>query len=275
MSLQSNIISVLHTRPEINPKEEIRKRVDFLKTYLQKTGTRGYVLGISGGQDSTLAGKLAQLAIDELNSETEDRGHVFIALRLPYGEQFDEKDADDALRFIRPGQSLTINIRAAVDTSVEASEAAMGEQLSAFDKGNNKARERMKVQYDWAAHFHCLVLGTDHAAEAITGFYTKHGDGACDVTPLAGLNKRQGQMLLKELGSPEHLYEKVPTADLEDDKPGIPDEAALGVSYHDLDDYLEGKMVSQEVKERIESLYRKTMHKRHLPATLYDEWWRA
>ena len=132
----------------------------------------------------------------------------------------------------------------------------------------------MTVQYDLAAHFGCLVIGTDHAAEAITGFYTKHGDGACDVAPLFGLNKRQGKSLLKELGAPEHLYQKIPTADLEDDKPGLPDEVALGITYAQLDDYLEGKSVSPEVKEKIESGYRKTRHKRHLPATVFDGWWR-
>src|SRR5690606_8383525 len=175
------------------------------------------------GQDSTLAGKLAQIAIDELNAGQPSKRAAFYAVRLPYGEQLDENDAKDALRFINPTHSITVNIKAAVDASAAAFQAATGEQLSGFDKGNNKARERMKVQYDLAAHFDCLVLGTDHAAEAITGFYTKHGDGACDIAPLFGLNKRQGKSLLKELDAPEHLYQKIPTADLEDDKPGLPD----------------------------------------------------
>lgn len=275
MSIQPTIISYLQTSSAIDPKEQIRKRVDFLKQYLVHTGARGYVLGISGGQDSTLAGKLAQLAIDELNGEQADKSYAFYAVRLPYGEQKDEADAQDAIRFIGPTRALTVDIKPAVVASAEAFKAATGEQLSGFYKGNTKARERMKAQYDFAAHFGCLVMGTDHAAEAITGFYTKFGDGACDIAPLFGLTKRQGKSLLMELGAPEHLYQKIPTADLEDDKPGLPDEVALGITYEQLDDYLEGKPVIQEVKEKIESGYQKTRHKRHLPVTVYDTWWKS
>lgn len=274
MSTQATIIQELNAKPLIDPQAEIRRRVKFLKNYLLKTGAKGYVLGISGGQDSTLAGKLAQLAVDELNREKPENDYAFYAVRLPYGEQLDESDAQDALRFINPTHSLTVNIKAAVDAAVEAFHAATGEELSGFNKGNTKARERMKAQYDIGAHYGCLVLGTDHAAEAITGFFTKHGDGACDVAPLFGLNKRQGKQLLKELDAPERLYLKVPTADLEDDKPGLPDEVALGITYENLDDYLEGKTVSPDVQQKIESGYRKTAHKRHLAVTVDDEWWK-
>ena len=275
MSLQSSIISELETKSHIDPKDQIRKRVDFLKNYLLYAGANGYVLGISGGQDSTLAGKLAQMAIEELNGDQSGKSYAFYAVRLPYGKQIDEADALDAVQFINPTKAFTLNIQAAVDTSVATFAKATGEKLSGFNKGNNKARERMKVQYDLAAHFGCLVIGTDHAAEAITGFYTKFGDGACDIAPLFGLNKRQGKSLLMELGAPEHFYTKVPTADLEDDKPALPDEVALGISYEALDDYLEGRQVDREIKEKIESTYRKTRHKRHLPVTIYDSWWKS
>ncbi|WP_304503392.1 ammonia-dependent NAD(+) synthetase [Alkalihalobacillus hemicellulosilyticus] len=267
-------MSDLQTKPAVEPKEEIHRRVQFLKDYLVHTGANGFVLGISGGQDSTLTGKLAQMAIDELNREVA-KEYAFYAVRLPYGVQQDEEDAQDAIRFIRPTKAITINIKAAVDASMEAFERATGESLSDFNKGNTKARERMKAQYDLAAHYGCLVIGTDHAAEAITGFFTKHGDGACDVTPIFGLNKRQGKALLKELGAPEHLYLKAPTADLEDDKPGLPDEVALGMSYDQLDDYLEGKSVPDATMKQIEERYRKTEHKRQLPVTVYDEWWKS
>ncbi|MFC0471838.1 ammonia-dependent NAD(+) synthetase [Halalkalibacter kiskunsagensis] len=274
MPNQTTIISELQTNPTVDPKEQIRERVDFLKDYLINTGAKGFVLGISGGQDSTLAGKLAQTAINELNEQQSNIVYSFYAVRLPYGEQKDEDDAQDAIRFIEPTKAITVNIKGAVDASIEAFKAATGEQLSDFNKGNTKARERMKAQYDLAAHFGCLVIGTDHAAEAITGFFTKHGDGACDIAPLFGLTKRQGKSLLMELGAPEHLYKKAPTADLEDDKPGLPDEVALGMSYNNLDDYLEGKQVNEDIKEKIESRYEKTEHKRQLPVTIYDSWWK-
>lgn len=272
-TLQETIIKELKVKPIINPKEEIRNRVDFLKNYLLKHSfSKGYVLGISGGQDSTLAGKLAQLAVDELN-EAFPNSYQFIGVRLPYGEQFDEDDCQDALDFIKPSNVLTVDIKHSVDASVVSLENA-GVTISDYLKGNEKARERMKVQYSIGGAYNLFVIGTDHASEAITGFYTKHGDGACDLVPLFGLNKEQGKLILKELDCPVHLYEKVPTADLEEDKPAQPDEEALGVSYEHIDDYLEGNEVLQASKERIETLYMNSRHKRHAAVTLYDEWWK-
>lgn len=93
----------------------------------------------------------------------------------------------------------------------------------------------MIAQYAIARARGYAVVGTDHAAEAVTGFYTKFGDGAADITPLWRLDKRQGKQLLSALGAPKALYEKVPTADLEDDRPALPDEVALGVRYDDID----------------------------------------
>ncbi|MGM7703579.1 ammonia-dependent NAD(+) synthetase [Pseudalkalibacillus sp. Hm43] len=272
-TLQNEIIQKLHVEPNITPEEEIRRRIDLLKDYVKTTGMKGYVLGISGGQDSSLAGKLAQMAAKELRDDTGDE-YTFIAVRLPYGVQKDEDDAQKALKFIDPDRTLTFNVKEAVDASYQAFRDATGEDLSDFLKGNTKARERMKVQYDLAAHYNLLVIGTDHAAEAVTGFYTKHGDGACDIAPLFGLNKRQGKMLLKELGAEEALYTKVPTADLEDDRPGLPDEEALGVTYDEIDDYLEGKEIDSDAKEKLENHYVKTRHKREGEVTLYDDWWK-
>lgn len=275
VSLQQQIIEQLKVRPVIDAKEEIIKRVTFLKKYLVATKAKGYVLGISGGQDSTLAGKLVQMAISELNEEEKEAKYTFYAIRLPYGNQHDEQDALDAIKFIQPEHELTINIKAAVDASYDTFTKTLGEPLSDFNKGNTKARERMKVLYDVGAHFRCLVVGTDHAAEAVTGFSTKYGDGACDIAPLFGLNKRQGKILLQQLGCPPHLYTKIPTADLEDERPGLPDEVALGITYDEIDDYLEGKDVSQKAREKIEHYYNISKHKRHLPPTIYDDWWKA
>ncbi|AZN43587.1 ammonia-dependent NAD(+) synthetase [Paenibacillus albus] len=272
--MQKQIIADLKVKPQINAAEEARSRVEFMKAYLKRTKARGFVLGISGGQDSTLAGKLAQLAVDEWNAEHQDQVS-FIAVRLPYGVQQDESDAQDAIKYIAPTRSVTVNVKPAVDAAVEQFTVATGEKLGDFHKGNVKARERMKAQYDIAAHYGLLVLGTDHAAEAITGFYTKHGDGACDMAPIFGLNKRQGRAVLKALGCPEHLYMKKPTADLEDLKPGLPDEDALGMSYENLDDYLEGVTLPEELSDRIEARYRATEHKRRGPVTVYDDWWKG
>lgn len=152
----------------------------------------------------------------------------------------------------------------------------MSEQLplSDFQKGNVKARMRMIAQYAVGGMEGLLIIGTDHAAEAVTGFFTKYGDGGADVLPLSGLSKRQGRALLKELGAEERLYLKVPTADLLDKKPGQADETELGISYDELDDFLEGKTVSEEVASKIEQRYLVTEHKRNLPATMFDDWWK-
>ncbi|WP_142828419.1 ammonia-dependent NAD(+) synthetase [Planococcus soli] len=273
-TLQQQIIEELKVQPSIQPKEEIERTVSFLKEYLKRHSfLKGFVLGISGGQDSTLLGKIAQMAIDQLNEETGGQDYEFYAVRLPYGVQFDEHDAKDALEFIQPTKLYTINIKEAVDASDRALEQA-GIGLSDFAKGNEKARERMKAQYSVAAMHKAVVLGTDHAAEAITGFYTKFGDGAADLTPLFRLNKRQGRAMLKELGAPEHLYMKIPTADLEEDKPAIPDEIALGVTYEMIDDYLEGKKIPADAQEKLEGYYLRTQHKRQLPITVFDDFWK-
>lgn len=269
-TLQQQIIEELKVQPVIDVKKEIRRSVEALKNYLRKhPAIKVLVLGISGGQDSTLTAKIAQMAVAELNEELGEKVYSFIAVRLPYGVQKDESDCQDAIQFIQPDEVITVNIKPAVDASVNSLKEA-GIELTNFLKGNEKARERMKVQYSIAGAKNGLVLGTDHSAEALVGFFTKHGDGAADVVPIFRLNKRQGKMLLKELGCPEHLYLKTPTADLEDDKPQLPDEVALQVTYDEIDDYLEGKEVKEKSKQRIEELFLNTEHKRKGPVTVFD-----
>ncbi|KJL04318.1 ammonia-dependent NAD(+) synthetase [Priestia aryabhattai] len=273
--LQKQIIEEMNVQKEINPAEEIRRSVDFLKSYMNKYPfLRSFVLGISGGQDSTLTGKLAQLAVNELNEEAGEERYQFIAVRLPYGVQADEADCQDALAFIQPTKSISINVKPAVDAMLSAVEEAADDKVSDFNKGNVKARERMIAQYTVAGMYSGVVLGTDHSAEAVTGFYTKFGDGGADLVPIFRLNKRQGKQMLKELGCPEHLYMKKPTADLEEDRPQLPDEEALGVTYEQIDDYLEGKDVGEHASNVIEGHFLKTQHKRQLPITVFDDFWK-
>ncbi|MBF6415508.1 ammonia-dependent NAD(+) synthetase [Nocardia cyriacigeorgica] len=272
-NLRAQIIAELGVQPSIEPKTEVRRRIDFLKDYLRATPAKGYVLGISGGQDSALAGRLCQLATEELLAEGIEA--TFIAVRLPYGVQADEADARIAMTFVAPQRSVVVNVRPGANAV--AAEVASGLQvpkLRDFVRGNIKARERMVIQYAIAGQENLLVVGTDHAAEAVTGFFTKFGDGGVDLTPLTGLTKRQGAALLQELGAPASIWSKVPTADLEDDRPALPDEEALGLRYSEIDDYLEGKEVSAEVAERVEDIFLKTRHKRTVPVTPLDDWWR-
>ncbi|SMB90730.1 ammonia-dependent NAD(+) synthetase [Deinococcus hopiensis] len=261
----------LNVLADIDPAEEIKRRVAFLADYLRSTPARGFVLGISGGQDSTLTGRLCQLAAERVREAGGDA--TFLAVRLPYGVQADEADAQLALAFIHPDRHVTVNIKGAADASAAAAAEALGEEMRDFVRGNIKARERMIAQYALAGQANLLVVGTDHAAEAVTGFFTKHGDGGVDLTPLTGLTKRQGAQLLQHLGAPESTWRKVPTADLEDNRPGLPDEVALGLTYAEIDDYLEGREVAPEVAKKLETAYRNTRHKRALPVTPFDDWW--
>ncbi len=271
---QRQIMEALHTKAEIDPAQEVVFRVQFLKDYLISSGMNGFVLSISGGQDSALAGRLCQLAVEELRTQTGKDAH-FLALRLPYGIQRDEEDAQRALEFIAPDTIYTINIRPAVDSAIAAFEKATGFSMTDYNKGNQKAQERMTVHYRFAHQFHVLVVGTDHAAEAVVGFFTKYGDGGVDLTPLSGLTKRQGRALLRSLGADERIYTKPPTADLLDTNPGRLDEDELNISYEEIDDYLEGKDVSNEVAQQIEQRYSATEHKRQGPVTPFDTWWKT
>mgnify|MGYP001940126824 CR=1 FL=1 len=271
---QKEIMERMKVSPTIDPEEEIRRTVDFMKDYLKKQPfLESYVLGISGGQDSTLLGKLAQKAVEELRAETKKDKPIFIAVRLPYGEQRDEDEAMKAIEWMMPDQTYHVDIKGQVDSLVDVL-ANQGLPVNDFNKGNIKARERMVAQYAIAGEFNGVVLGSDHSAENVTGFFTKHGDGASDLNPLFRLNKRQGRQMLEYLDAPENLYKKIPTADLEDNKPGLSDEDKLGVSYEVIDDYLEGKQVSDKDQQTIEDWFKKTEHKRHLPVTIFDDFWK-
>lgn len=271
---QRAIIAALQVKPEIDPAEEVALRVQFVQDYLTHSQRDGLVLSISGGQDSALAGRLCQMAVERLR-ERRAHDYHFIALRLPYGRQQDEEDAQRALRFITPDQTYTVNIQSAVDSAVAAFEAATGLPMTDYNKGNQKAQQRMTVHYRIAGQFNALVVGTDHAAEAVAGFFTKYGDGGVDLTPLTGLTKGQGRSVLQYLRADERLYTKPPTADLLDGIPGQLDEDELGIGYAVIDAYLEGNEVSPADARRIEARYEATKHKRRTPITPFDTWWKA
>jgi NAD+ synthase len=270
---QARIIRELNVSAEIDAAAQIDRRVGFLVDYLRSTGAKGLVLGISGGQDSSLAGRLCQLAVERLAAD--GVAAEFVAVRLPYAVQADEEDAQLAVSFIRPSRVITFDIKRGVNGVAAEFADAVGEKISDFTKGNTKARMRMVAQYALAGDHGLLVVGTDHAAEAITGFFTKFGDGGADILPLSGLTKRQGRALLEALDAPERLYLKHPTADLLDDNPGQTDENNLGIKYSEIDDFLEGRDVDDTVADALIARYRATEHKRQLPVTPADSWWRS
>jgi NAD+ synthase len=274
---QVDIIAEMQVLPEIDVDFEIRRRLDFVKYQLELSGQKKLVLGISGGIDSCICGRLAQLAVEELNQI----GNIyrFIAVRLPYATQADEADAQSSIDFIEPAASITINVQSGTDTIHQSVMQALKAQglgdidagRQDFARGNVKARVRMVAQYEVAGLLGGLVLGTDHSAESVTGFYTKYGDGACDIAPLFGLNKRQVRQLATTLGAPANIITKPPTADLESLAPSKPDEDALGLTYDQIDDFLEGKEIAPDAEQRLIHIFVTTAHKRQPIATVYDQ----
>lgn len=273
MKEQQAIIKELGVRSVIDAQAELAKRAQFLCELLIAAKRKTLVLGISGGVDSLLAGYLCQRAVELARGR--DHQAEFIAMRLPYGIQRDEHDAQASLEFIKPDQTRTVNIQPASDAMMaalkEGGATFLDENHEDFTLGNIKARQRMIAQYAVAGYTGGLVVGTDQAAEALMGFFTKHGDGACDATPLTGLSKRQVRALASQAGAPASLVNKIPTADLESLVPLKPDEVAFGVTYEEIDDFLEGKAVPSTSEAVILAQYRATAHKRALPVHPLDE----
>ncbi|HUH39387.1 MAG TPA: ammonia-dependent NAD(+) synthetase [Castellaniella sp.] len=266
-ALQQEIRQALGVADTFDIQTEINRRVEFLARHLRTSGLRALVLGISGGVDSLVGGCLAQRAVDRLRAEGTEA--VFIAMRLPYGVQRDEADAQGGLAVIAPDEVMTVDIQPAADAMLAKLQQGglvfRDPEQQDFLHGNIKARQRMIAQYAVAGARGGLVVGTDHAAEALMGFFTKFGDGAADIMPLAGLNKRRVRALASAMGAPDALVQKVPTADLELLTPLRPDEDAFGVPYEQIDDFLEGRDVDDQAFDTIVSVYRRSAHKRALP----------
>lgn len=264
MSLQEDIIAELGVKPVIDAEAEVRKRVDFLKSYVKNARATGLLIAISGGIDSAVAAGLCKLATDELSKES-GMDYMTLGVFQPYGEQ---EDIDHSYAVAK-----AFDLKHVAETNIEdtvteiALEVEQGlkhlgihRHVTPQGKGNVKARTRMVMQYALAFELNLLVVGTDHASEAITGFYTKWGDGAVDITPLSSLNKRQVRQLAQYLGVPQEILDKAPTAGLWE---GQTDEKELGISYDENSDYLEGKEISASAKDRLESFYKRTAHKRN------------
>jgi len=148
---------------------EVARRIQFIKDCLQNARMKVLVLGISGGVDSLTAGLMAQRAVRELRQSTGDNAYQFIAVRLPYHIQHDEHEATASVDFIAPDERHTVDIAPSVQALVEQVTAFEGQSDAAVDfvKGNVKARTRMVAQYTIAGVRGGLVIGTDHAAEAV------------------------------------------------------------------------------------------------------------
>lgn len=208
--------------PEI--KEKI---VSFIRSGIEKSGTKGAVIGLSGGIDSTLT---AYLAVEALGSKK------VLGLLLPEKGITSERDIDDATDVAK-----ILNIDHQI---IEISEvlSTYSTVIPAFDKnnlqanGNLKARTRMCILYYHANLMNRMVVGTGNKTELLLGYFTKYGDGGVDMEPIGGLYKTQVRGLSRHIGLPLNVVEKTPTAGL---WPGQTDEGELGVSYEMADQILE------------------------------------
>ena len=221
----------------------------FLKDYLSSNGMNTYVLGVSGGVDSSLCAALARNAVGK------DKLHCLI---IPIDSA--QEDIDDALTLVKD-LDLKYDIIDASET-FHAYLRDFEKRGMIFDRstlGNLKARMRMSILYAVAQKERGLVIGTDNADERCVGYFTKYGDGACDILPIAHLVKAEVVEASKILGIRTSLAERVPTAGLYE---GQTDEKEMGVSYKDLDAYVLGKEVNETAKKRIQYLERISEHKR-------------
>jgi len=194
----------------------------FIKEIVQNAGYSKVVLGVSGGVDSSLSAFLSSRALGAEN---------VLCLRMPYRTSSAESLEHAKLVIDTLGvASETIDISSAVDAILENYPDA-----GAVRKGNIMARVRMINVYDQSAAFPGLVVGTGNKTESLLGYSTLHGDGAFDFNPLADLYKAQVRQLARELGVPEVIINKAPSADL---WAGQTDEDELGFSYEDMDKLL-------------------------------------
>ena len=207
----------------LNPELATRVLAAFIDDAVTTTGSRGVVLGLSGGIDSALS---AALAVEALGA---DRVHAFL---LPHRTSSPDSASDaDAVAQSLQLATRTIDISAMVDPYFATYESDPGK----VRLGNKMARERMSILFDQAKKLGCLVLGTSNKTEILLGYSTIFGDNASSINPLGDLYKKQVWQLSEYLELPRRVLEKKPSADL---WPGQTDEDELGFDYVTADEVL-------------------------------------
>ncbi len=237
--------------------------VAFIRRHIEAARAKGIIVGVSGGLDSAVIAALCVRALGK------SKVHAVI---MPAGDS-DPLDAKHGrLLCTRLGlKPLLRNIQPIVDGAV----ATLGKPPTARVLGNSKARARMMTLYAIGQGKGLLVCGTGNKSELLTGYFTKWGDGGCDLLPIGDLYKTQVRLLAKHLGIPRILVSKPPTAGLHK---GQTDEDDLGITYVELDAILRGIELNHDLPtiqrktglsrakvERVNALVRGSEHKRHLP----------
>ena len=230
-------------------KEYLKVIEKFVADYLVESHQKQYVLGLSGGVDSSLVAAICKNAVGK---------EKLTCIMMPIDSN--PADLEDALDLAKQLDLnyLVIDGSKSFNKTVEEFKK-QGIELDRATLANLKVRIRMTILYAYAQKVGGLVIGTDNKDERYTGYFTKYGDGGVDLLPIVHLLKREVVEACKIYGISDRLAERVPTAGLFE---GQTDETEMGVKYEDLDNYLLGKEIDQKSKERIEHLHRISEHKR-------------
>lgn len=238
-------------------KDELLKRVAFIKSMLKESGASGIVYGNSGGKDSALVGILCRAASDNV-----------LGVMMPCQSKRNfEEDLRDALEVAEKFDIKTIQVDLS-DTKTElCAQVEKCIYLNDLAKANIAPRLRMTALYSVAQSTGCLVAGTGNRSEAYVGYYTKWGDGAHDFNPIADLTVTEVYEFLDYLGAPKCVIKKAPSAGLYE---GQTDEGEMGLTYAQLDKYLLYGEGDKEVIEKIEKYHDRSIHKTKMPVTFMD-----
>lgn len=220
---------------KINCQKITRKIIDFLKKEFKKRKKSKAILALSGGIDSTVCAFLCQKA-----------GLDLYGIILPYRGKGTEGEKIAKILNLPKDHIFTIDISPIVDKAIKELQKII--KLDQIDKGNIMSRQRMIIQYALARGLNGLVMGTENLSEYYLGYFTLHGDQACDISPISGLFKTQVYELAKYLGVPQWVIDKAPTAGF---WPGQTDEGELGFSYKDADEILYLSIIKKYPKEKI------------------------
>ncbi len=240
-----------------NYGEELEKRVEFIRNLLRESGAKGIIFGNSGGKDSALVSIICKKACDNT-----------VGIQMPcFSKRNFGEDLDDALAV---AEQFDIETRTVNLTDVrEVLLGAIGDEdkMSTMALANIAPRLRMTTLYTIAANENRLVAGTGNRSETYMGYFTKHGDGACDFNPIIDLTVREIYEFLEYLGAPESIIKKAPSGGLFD---GQTDEAEMGITYEKIDNFLLYGEADEESLEIINRFHRRSEHKRRMPA-FYEE----
>lgn len=238
--------------------QEIPKIVQWLQDQVKAAGAKGLVVGISGGIDAAVAGALIKKACPDSSLG------IIIPIKSNPQDLIDAELVVNTLGLTAYKLDLTSEHQNMMDKTWQQLGAIFPEDKlhhRAAD-ANLRARLRMSAIYTAANALNYLVVGTDNKAEYYTGYFTKYGDGACDLMPLADFTKAEVRELAGLLGIPERIIHKTPSAGLWE---GQTDEAEMGTTYTHIDAYLRGESVPEPDRKIIEQMHRSSEHKRKLP----------